>query len=278
MADPVTTNKAFAIPIRGSDVGTWDVPINGDFTSIDSLLGAGHVVSLSSTNVTLSQSDANNLYFNLTGALLADVEVIFPAIGGIFVINNQTTGAHTVTILTSAAESTGVEVAQGETVIVYLDGTNAYPASNVFPSGTKMLFSQASAPTGWTQITTNNDVSLRVVNGAGGGVHGTVGLSAFISDGALGHALALAEVPRGQFTFNDAQHSHSVTPSGGGSFYGDNGGYQSPNSNYTGLAHVSAVVSWSWTGCSITDHAGGGSHAHALADLQYLDLIQASKN
>ena len=36
------------------------------------------------------------------------------------------------------------------------------------PSGTSMLFYQASAPTGWTKQTTHNDKSLRVVSGAGG--------------------------------------------------------------------------------------------------------------
>jgi hypothetical protein len=276
MADPVTTNKAFAIPIRGSDVGTWDVPINGDFTSIDSLLGAGHAVSLSSTNVTLSQSDANNLYFNLTGALLADVEVIFPAIGGIFVISNQTTGSHTVTVLTSAGGSTGVEVAQGETVIVYLDGTNAYPAAppaNALPAGTKMLFAQAAAPSGWTQVTTLNDYALRVVSGTGAGTHGTVGLSTFISDGALGHTLTLAEAPTGQYTLNDPKHDHNITNVGQINFYGISGGgagYYVPGSNkLTDLAS---------TGITLTDNAGGGAHTHALANLQYLDLIQASKN
>lgn len=273
MTDPTTPEKAFNIPIRGSDVGVWDTPLNANFDTIDSLLGAGYAVALSSTNVTLTQTQANNLYFNLTGALLADVEVIFPAIGGIFVISNQTTGAHTVTILTSAGGSTGVEVAQDETVIVYLDGTNAYPAAspaNALPAGTKMLFAQAAAPTGWTQVTTLNDYALRVVSGTGAGTHGTVGLSTFISDGALGHTLTLAEAPMGQYTLNDSGHDHTYLKaysvgvgSGGG-----------PGLDFTENAQTSSDK----TGITLTDNAGGGAHTHALADLQYLDLIQASKN
>lgn len=37
-----------------------------------------------------------------------------------------------------------------------------------FASGTKMVFHQAAAPTGWTQDTSLNDRMLRVVSGAGG--------------------------------------------------------------------------------------------------------------
>jgi hypothetical protein len=42
-----------------------------------------------------------------------------------------------------------------------------------FPAGTVILFAQASAPTGWTKQTTNNDRMLRVVNSTGGGIGGS---------------------------------------------------------------------------------------------------------
>jgi len=41
-------------------------------------------------------------------------------------------------------------------------------AIDAFPSGTKMLFQQSSAPTGWAKDTTHNDKALRVVNGTAG--------------------------------------------------------------------------------------------------------------
>lgn len=50
------------------------------------------------------------------------------------------------------------------------------------PSGTTMLFVQASAPTGWTKSTVQNDKALRVVSGSGGSSGGGVtGLSSTIS-------------------------------------------------------------------------------------------------
>jgi hypothetical protein len=42
-----------------------------------------------------------------------------------------------------------------------------------FPRGTITLFVQAAAPNGWTQVTSQNNKAIRVVNGAGGGTGGT---------------------------------------------------------------------------------------------------------
>ena len=49
------------------------------------------------------------------------------------------------------------------------NGAGALPTFqtvNAFAAGTVMLFVQTSAPTGWTKLTTSNDVALRVVSGA----------------------------------------------------------------------------------------------------------------
>lgn len=42
----------------------------------------------------------------------------------------------------------------------------------LIPQGTRMVFVQASAPTGWTKVTTINDRVLRLVNTSGGGLAG----------------------------------------------------------------------------------------------------------
>lgn len=49
----------------------------------------------------------------------------------------------------------------------------ALQLSTGFPAGTKMVFFQAAAPAGWTKDSTYNDMALRVVSGAGGGIGGT---------------------------------------------------------------------------------------------------------
>lgn len=58
------------------------------------------------------------------------------------------------------------------------NGTSWEDIATNFPAGTVMIFAQASAPTGWTKITTQNDKALRVVSGSTGGTAGgTLGLS-----------------------------------------------------------------------------------------------------
>lgn len=50
------------------------------------------------------------------------------------------------------------------------------------PSGTRMVFAQATAPTGWTQVTELNDRLLRIVSGAGGGTGGDWAISGISVD------------------------------------------------------------------------------------------------
>lgn len=55
---------------------------------------------------------------------------------------------------------------------------NAIPeAAGDFPPGTITIFIQASAPSGWTQVTSQNDKAIRVVNGNGGGSGGSASFS-----------------------------------------------------------------------------------------------------
>lgn len=94
------------------------------------------------------------------------------------------------------------------------------------PAGTGMVFIQAGAPTGWTQITTENDRNLRLTAGAGGGGGGT---DTTLSHGHAipdhlhatnPHAITIAEMPIHQFEFARAAYY----PQGHGS-RGDNFSY-----------------------------------------------------
>lgn len=110
-------------------------------------------------------------------------------------------------------------------------------------SGTKMLFLNSSAPTGWTQDTSINDRVLRIVNSAGGGVGGSwtlSGLSASVSVGAT--TLSVSQMP---------SHSHTV------SFRYDDGG----GTNNIGGTKVHSSVTSTSTGAT----GGGGAHTHSAS-------------
>ena len=69
------------------------------------------------------------------------------------------------TILATFPNITG-EMSATHTVLNGLDARVTAIESGVHASGTKMLFQQSTAPTGWTKDTTNyNDHALRVVTG-----------------------------------------------------------------------------------------------------------------
>lgn len=90
-----------------------------DYTVID-IPGAGAY--------TLVGSELNRVAYRFTGALTGNRTVIVPATVQQYWIDNQTTGAYTLTIEPSGG-GTGFNVAQGERVILYCDGTDVLNAS-----------------------------------------------------------------------------------------------------------------------------------------------------
>jgi hypothetical protein len=126
--------------------------------------------------------------------------------------------------------------------------------ADAFPSGTKMLFNQTSAPVGWVKDVTHDNKALRVVTGTagtGGSVNFTTAFANQSLSGSTGDTTATGTV--GDTTLTVAQipaHTHSIAGSG----------TTSPVSNdhaHTFSASTSAAGSHSH---SVTDP----SHAHSL--------------
>lgn len=150
------------------------------------------------------------------------------------------------------------------------------------PSGTKLLFPQSAAPTGWTQITTDtaNNRMLRVVNTSGGGIGGTH--SPILNNVVPEHTHTITINTGGDHshTISDPGHSHTLYKFGAS--FPDGGGYvyytaETYGSTYNDIASA--------TGITVN---AGGAHSHtASSDTgssktnwqpRYLDLILCSKN
>ena len=158
---PSSANKGYTQPAFNTEVGTWGTDLNTNFSGIVDLnLGGVVSVSLSNVNVTLSSAQAQNLTVFLTGTLTGSVVVSTPCIGFFFIVNN-TTGAFTMSIQAnfgSGAVGSALAVSQGTRQLFVSDTTNGVQlATSAMPSGTKTVFYQASAPSGWTQVVTLND-------------------------------------------------------------------------------------------------------------------------
>jgi hypothetical protein len=131
------------------------------------------------------------------------------------------------------------------------------------PSGTVMLFWQAAAPTGWTQVTTHNDKALRVVSGSGGVAGGTNSFSSVMAQTVVGnHTLTNAEI---------ASHAHVMGLS--------DSGYASPTTTASSPSTRMEVASNAGSGYVTNGQGGGGAHNHPITmSIQYIDVILASKN
>tara|TARA_B100000579_G_scaffold250269_1_gene205824 strand:- start:7013 stop:9082 length:2070 start_codon:yes stop_codon:yes gene_type:complete len=165
---------------------------------------------------------------------------------------------------------------------LYGDGSNL-TGVQPFPSGTKMLFQQTSAPTGWTKVTSSVDnKALRVVSGSvssggnqaftsafasrtpsgnvGSSGNSTASFSGSVSGNTGNSGASTSNVNTGgnvnNHTLSSNQmpsHSHGIT-----SWYSDQ--YQNRQGNqYTGgLSNSSANINTNNSG-------GGGSHSHGFS-------------
>lgn len=133
-----------------------------------------------------------------------------------------------------------------------------------FASGTRMVFVQATAPTGWTQDTTTNDRVLRTVSTAADG-DGTAGSWAISGVTVSGHALTVAEMP---------SHTHSVSGTTGTESVGHTHGFSGTTSTTGSHTHtyehsaVSAgVVSGNSPGGTFVNDttSAAGDHSHTFS-------------
>lgn len=150
---------------------------------------------------------------------------------------------------------------------------------SAFPVGTKMLFQQTNAPTGWVKDTTHNDKALRVVTGTVGSGGSNAFSTAFnsarttSSNGAHSHSITV-----NNHTLNtDRMPSHQHTIKRGSTQATPNtgnfaNGYPVPGTTLTGATGGSSAHNHG------ASSASAGAHTHTLnLNVQYVDLIIATK-
>lgn len=125
MSDPTTTNIILAVPPRGVDVGTWDVPLNGDMTIIDACFGTVSTVALSNVPVSLTVTQVQSNLLRFTGTIVGNIAVTVPAIVKSWYVENLcVVGASLYVTLGNASGGQIVGLPPGEIVQVISDGTN----------------------------------------------------------------------------------------------------------------------------------------------------------
>jgi hypothetical protein len=110
-----------------------------DYTVID-IPGTG--------TYTLTGSELNRVAYRFTGTLTGNRTVVVPATVQQYWVDNQTTGAYTLTIAPSGGGA-GFNIAQGSRVILYCDGTDVLNAST---QGISVPLTIAEGGTGATTV------------------------------------------------------------------------------------------------------------------------------
>lgn len=154
MADTLTVNTLLTNQTEGGNSNSWGTIADANFEEIDDKFGDVTSISTTGGTTTLTASQEIVNAIALTGTLVSNVEVVFSARGGTWVIKNGTSGAFSVTCKVSG--QTGTEITQGTRQQVYSTGTDIESAggsSNAtsIPTGFLAPYLVTTAPTGWVR-------------------------------------------------------------------------------------------------------------------------------
>jgi len=339
MASTYTANSGIEKPGSGEQSGTWGTTTNTNFDIIDRVLSGVGAITLSGTTHTLSSSDgamADGHYKVLVlGGSPSGTNTITISPNDqdkVYLVHNNTSQS---AIFTQGSGSNAT-IAAGAFAWIFADGagsgaavtkmtvdtasiedsaiTTAKIADNavtaakladtaVFASGTKMLFQQTSAPTGWTKETTLNDRAIRVVSGTastGGSVTfstafasqtpaGTISNSVSGSTGST--SLSISQIPSHQhFIVNNRNVANRSDDDPSTSNYLDRGAQHNPEGDEKYLLRFHSTVA----DRGLTSATGSGSgHTHGAGtlavsstfsgsainlDVNYVDVIIATKD
>lgn len=166
------------------------------------------------------------------------------------------------------------------TVTGDLSVTGRISGDGWFPAGTRMLFQQSSAPTGWVKDTTHNNKALRVVSGSvssGGSVGFTTAFASKSVSGSINSVnatgtvgattLTATQIPSHAHTFSgstgteSAAHYHSVSASGYTSTDGSHNHTLEIHSGYENNKATSGSSAAGITAYEPTSYAGAHSHS-----------------
>lgn len=133
-----------------------EVTANEAFDRLDAAIAGRLALSTTGGTTTLTDAQASNAILDVSGALTSNAVIVVPARSKLYAVRNATTGAFSLTVKT--ASGTGVTVRQGESAIVFCDGTN------VITGTTAQMADHLAASDPHPQYATDADLSAHLTD------------------------------------------------------------------------------------------------------------------
>ena len=133
MPNSTSASLKLTVQATGENSGTWGQITNTNLLVLEQAIGGYEAVGITS-GATLaftgsSVSNGKNQVLKLTGTISGNVNVVIPnSIEKTYIVENATTGAHTVTFKTSSGTGVTWGAADKGKKILYSDGTNVLEA------------------------------------------------------------------------------------------------------------------------------------------------------
>jgi len=265
----MTTNKGLNQPANGSNVDTWDVPVNNNFGWIDQAFGSTTALNATSGSATLADTQYRSLVLAVSGAIAANVTYTIPSsVGGQWIVYNTTTdsagGPWTITVA-SGGGGTSVVIQRSKATIIVSDGTNirsvyAESLTAAIPSGLISMWSGsiATIPSGWYLCNGSNgtpDLRDRFVVGAGT-------TYAVAATGGSANAIVVSHTHTATSAVTDPQHIHDYVAINSSGFqkFTDHSGYDT--NEYFNTQQTAAASTGITVATTLTSTGSSGTNAN----------------
>lgn len=136
MASTYSTSLKLELIGNGDQSGTWGTTTNNNLgTLLEQAITGVQVITMFNSDYTLTNyngaaDEARNAVLLVQGTNSAVRNVIAPAVNKVYIVSNQTTGGFAINIKTAA--STGIQVPNGATYLIYCDSSEFYAVTKAF--------------------------------------------------------------------------------------------------------------------------------------------------
>ena len=129
MANSTSANLKLTVQATGENSGTWGQITNTNLLILEQAIGGYDAIGITAAaTLTFSNgalSNGKNQVIKLTGTITGNKDVVIPdSIEKTFIVENATSGAHTVTFKTTSGTGVTWAATDKGTKMIYSDGTN----------------------------------------------------------------------------------------------------------------------------------------------------------